>query len=234
FEVGDANDVLSEKLSDRFDAVVLFEGLEHLADPADALAQIEDQAKSGTRFVLSIPNSKTFDEENPFHVSDYSYKDAVRITSRFADAELLFQFVAEGSLLRASEVGDLAPQLVEGERGEVDYANNFVICINCDAAQVSAPRLQPTAAPAHTRSMRSLEVANAELRRANARLSRNAVGVADSAGAAVLAKVNRLTNELDALRAQLDQQDEKRAHDEWIADLHSQIEEHRKTIDEMA
>jgi hypothetical protein len=75
--------------------------------------------------------------------------------------------------------------------------------------------------------MRNLERANTELRRVNARLARERLGVADTAAGSLLAKVDRLASELEVLRAERSAEAEQRKHQEWIADLHRQIEFHR-------
>jgi 2-polyprenyl-3-methyl-5-hydroxy-6-metoxy-1,4-benzoquinol methylase len=239
FEAADAHDVLSRSLPDHFDAIVLFEGLEHLANPEKAIAALQRHAEAGLKLVVSIPNSKTFGEENPFHVVNYGYEDAVEVGSRFDHATILYQFVAEGSVIRSETPAELEVRFVEIERGELEYANHFVLCVNCGSKEsgLTSPRLQLTATPAHTRYMRNLELGNAELRRANARLGRERLGVADSAAASILARIERLTRELEELRVRIDEEEQaaeaKRAHDEWIENLHEQIEEHKRTIRDM-
>jgi len=239
FEAADAHEVLSRSFPDIFDAIVMLEGLEHLADPENAIASLQRHAEAGLKLVVSIPNSKTFGEENPFHVSNFGYEDAVEVGSRFDRATILYQFVAEGSVIRSQAPAELEVRFVEVERGELEYANHFVLCINCGSKEsgLTSPRAQLTATPAHTRYMRNLELANAELRRANARLGREMLGVADSAAASILARVDRLTKELEEARVRIDEEeraaDAKRAHDEWIENLHEQIENHKRTIQEI-
>jgi SAM-dependent methyltransferase len=239
FEAADAHDVLSRSLSETFDAIVMLEGLEHLADPEKAIASLQRHADAGLKLVVSIPNSKAFEEDNPFHVTDFGYEDAVEVGSKFDRVTILYQFVAEGSVIRSETPAELEVRFVEIERGELEYANHFVLCVNCGSKEsgLTSPRLQLTATPAHTRYMRNLELANAELRRANVRLGRRMLGVADSAAASILARVERLTTELEEARVRMHEEeraaDAKRAHDEWIENLHEQIEQQKRTIREM-
>src|SRR5215212_2582004 len=82
-----------------FDAIVCFEGLEHL-DRLDAATEIlVTLAEAGTAMLLSVPNSKTFHEDNPFHVTDFGYEEAVELFARFEGSVVLHQHVAEGSLI---------------------------------------------------------------------------------------------------------------------------------------
>jgi 2-polyprenyl-3-methyl-5-hydroxy-6-metoxy-1,4-benzoquinol methylase len=239
FEAADAHEVLTRPLHEDFDAIVLLEGLEHLDEADDALRLLRQHADQQMKLVISIPNSAAFGEENPFHVSDFGYEDAVEICARFEQATLVYQFVAEGSLIRSAELGELDAHLVEVERGEPEYANHFMVCVNFDPEQAdpTRTRMQLTAAPAHNRHMRNLELANVELRRVNARLARSRLGVADSAAASLLAKVERTTRELEGTRAQLEELLEaKRVEDEaeeWIQGLHAQIAQHQKVAQDM-
>jgi SAM-dependent methyltransferase len=235
FEVGDAHEVLKRPLSERFGAVVMLEGLEHLVDPESALASVKGHAEAGLRFVISIPNSKTFEEENPFHITDYGFEDAAEICSRFGSATLVYQFVAEGSLIRTAVSSELEASLVEVDRGELEYANHFVVCVNCglEDAGWASPRMKLIAAPAHTRYMRNLERANAELRHTNARLAREKLGVAESAAASLLARVERLETELEQARARAEEEERAVAHDDWIKHLHAEIDRHRRQVEAM-
>jgi 2-polyprenyl-3-methyl-5-hydroxy-6-metoxy-1,4-benzoquinol methylase len=235
FEVADAHEVLRRPLSESFGAIVLLEGLEHLADPKAALESLQRHAEAGLRLVISIPNSKAFEEENPFHITDYGFEDAVKICSGFGLATLVYQFVAEGSLIRTTEPSELDARLVEVERGELEYANHFIVCVNCglEDAGLASPRMKLTATAAHTRYMRNLELANADLRCTNARLARGMLGVADSAAASLLARVERLENELEETRVRVQQEQRALEHDEWIEHLHAEIDRHRRQVETM-
>lgn len=239
FEVADALDVLERPLVESFDAIVMLEGLEHLADAEKAVNALQRHADAGLKLVISIPNSRTFGEVNPFHVSNFGYEDAVEICSRFGRATTLYQFLAEGSVIGTAEPADLDARLVEEHRGELEYANHFLVCVNCGPDQTASlsARMQLAVAPTHNRYMLSLQRGNDELRRVNVRLGRSRLGVADSAGASLLAQVERLKKELEETQVRIDEEERateaKRAHDEWIENLHEQIEKHERTIEEM-
>jgi 2-polyprenyl-3-methyl-5-hydroxy-6-metoxy-1,4-benzoquinol methylase len=234
FEAADALEVLERPL-DVFDAIVMLEGLEHLSEPSRAIQGLERHAAAGLSLVVSIPNSKTFAEENPFHVSDFDYDVARQICSRFERGTLVYQFLAEGSLVRIVEDDGLEVRFVEPERGEREYANHFLLCVNCDPESIGAltARMQLAVTPTHMRYFHGLEQANLELRRANVRLARERLGVADSAAATLLAKVDRLETALRESRARIKELDRARAHDEWVQGLHDQIDQRQREIEAM-
>ncbi|MFZ1155412.1 MAG: methyltransferase domain-containing protein, partial [Solirubrobacteraceae bacterium] len=70
FEVADAIAVLGGDLSDRYDAIVCFEALEHLSDLESAVRGLREQAARGVQLIVSVPNSRAFEEDNEFHVTD--------------------------------------------------------------------------------------------------------------------------------------------------------------------
>jgi 2-polyprenyl-3-methyl-5-hydroxy-6-metoxy-1,4-benzoquinol methylase len=226
FEVADAHDVLTRELSDQFDVIVLLETLEHLANPDDAVGRLRDHADNGLKIVLSVPNAKALAEDNPYHLSSYGYEDAVRLRDELAEASLLFQFLAEGSVIRGTEVSNSVSRLVASERGEPEYANHFIICANFGEAKAIAQassRMHVEAAPVHNRYVSNLERANAELRLANAKLTRSLLGKADSAAASLVAELEATRGEVDRLRKDQKLADEARAHELWIQELHDQI-----------
>jgi SAM-dependent methyltransferase len=190
FEVADALDFLNRAVD--FEAIVCFEGLEHLPDPEAVLDVMARHASSGKRLLLSVPNSRGFGEENQFHVTDYGYEEALAAFARFDEHELLYQFIAEGSLMRGGEPADVEGEFLLLEHGEREYANHFIACVNFQeelAEHGDQARMHLNVAPVHNRHMRSLEGANKELWRENARLGRSRLGHADSAGAAILGRL---------------------------------------------
>src|ERR1039458_4366212 len=109
FELAEAVDYLRDRISERFDVVVCFEGLEHLHDPERAFALLREFAQRGGRVVASVPNSKMFGEQNPFHVTEFGYDEALAAFEPFPATVMLPQYLAEGSLIcppgaRATEV----------------------------------------------------------------------------------------------------------------------------------
>jgi SAM-dependent methyltransferase len=233
FIAADALEYLDQTLKDRFDAIVMFEGLEHLAAPEPALERFLAHAQEGIRLLISVPNSRTFTEDNPYHVADYGFDEFIEAFKRFPDIVPLYQFVAEGSLIFGGERGGD----VRVEDGELDppYANNFIASVGFEAKRISSAsgRLAFTAAPAHNQYMRALERANAELRRANARLSRKLIGTADSAAATLIAKLARAENELVELREQLAEREQEHELHAWIDHLHEEIAVRAREIEAM-
>jgi SAM-dependent methyltransferase len=190
FEVADVQEFLSRDLAPSFDAVVMLETLEHLPDLDGTWRSLARQAEAGLRLVISVPNSRTFEEENEFHVTDFGYEEAVELFSELDDVVLAYQFTAEGSLLGIDPGVETTEKVVLADRAEVPYANHFLACVNFggpDAVSAAlSARLQLNAAPVHTRYHRHLERANRELQSTNARLGRELLGQANAAAARVV------------------------------------------------
>lgn len=190
FIAADAVAYLGEGERGRFEVIVCFEGLEHLQRLEEALALLREHAEGGSRLVLSVPNSKLLDEENPFHHTDFGYEEAVEAFSGFPGAVILPQFLAEGSLISPPGAGEEQASLVLEDREEPGYANHFIVCSGFAEGELAAAhdgRLQIEAAPAYNRHVKALERAYAELRRANARLARQRLGKSGSAAASFIA-----------------------------------------------
>ena len=83
----------------------------------------------------------------------------------------------------------------------------------------------------------ALERANEELRRENARLAREKLGTADAAAASLLGRLQRTQSELKEAQRQLRRFERhveaERAREEWIAELHAQIEHLRGVVASM-
>jgi SAM-dependent methyltransferase len=198
FVPADATEFLMAAGTGDFDAIVCFEGLEHFPDPAPALDALERFARAGVKLVFSVPNSKAFHERNEFHVTDFGYEAAMEAFNRFDDRVVLYQFLAEGSLIRPDDPSaDLAARVELSEHGEKEYANHFICCVNCSVESATDGRMQLNAAPAHNRYLLNLERSIREMWQTNARLSRSRLGVDDSAGAAVLSRFSDLQLQLE-------------------------------------
>jgi SAM-dependent methyltransferase len=218
FVVADAHEFLRRNLGEEFDAIVLFEVLEHLEDPDEALASLRQLAAGGLRMIISIPNSKAFGEENPYHQTDYGFEEAMQVFRQFGECTVLFQFLAEGSLIRRREATEAGGKLVATERGEPESANHFIACVNFSTELERLPdwaRMHLEAAPLHNRHVRNLERANHELRSANVRLARSPLGKADSAAATLLGQRRRDSYDSADLT-------ERQVHLRRIEELHEQ------------
>jgi hypothetical protein len=180
---------------------VLLEGLEHLGDPAAALERLRRHAAAGLTLVVSLPNSRTFGENNPHHVSEFDAESARAAFARLPNARLLYQFHAEGSLICVEDSDELDGRVTLSERADREHCNHFLAVVNADAALSSLPasaRMQLAVAPSFNRYMVDLERENKALWRTNQRLARDTGAIADSAAATAL------TQEPDELPAHLE------------------------------
>lgn len=193
FEAADAVAFLRSGLEGDHDAVVCLEGVEHFTDLAGAVDALSALADDGMKLVISVPNSRTFAEENEFHVTDFGYDEATTLADRLG-ATVLYQFNAEGSLIRGGQPGALEGERLLDQHGEPEYANHFILCSNLgDRIESEWPpaRMQLAAAPGYNRHMLALERANRELWRENVRLGRKQLGTYDAAAAATALKLDR-------------------------------------------
>jgi SAM-dependent methyltransferase len=194
FEAADAVEYLTRGPRDEWDAVVCLEGLEHFPEPRRAVDALSELARDGKRLVISLPNSRTFAEENEFHVTDFGFDEAVDLFAELGATTVLYQFLAEGSLIRGDEPGVLDAEELLEEHGDPEYANHFIVCVNLGDALASgfpAARMQLTVAAVYNRHMLGMERANRELWRENARLARGLMGKSDAAAATALLRVQR-------------------------------------------
>ena len=232
FEAADAVEYLGRGLADEHDAIVCFEGLEHLPDLEAAVEALAACARDGMKLVVSVPNSRTFAEENEFHVTDFDYDKAMKLAERLGNAAVLYQFLAEGSLVRGGEAGHLDAERTLEEHGEPEYANHFILCVNLEkelGSAFPAARMQLAAAPAYNRHMLNMERANQELWRENARMARKQLGNSDSAAATTIFRVQR------ELRARTEEAEERsRALEAEVAHLRRVLETPRHAAVERA
>jgi len=235
FEQGDATEFLRGTLDD-LDAIVLFETLEHLDNTEQALEALRSAARSGLRIIISIPNSKAFDESNAYHHTEFGFDEAMRAFESFDDVVVLDQFHAEASLIQLRGTAATDVRAVLRRQGEPEYANHFIGCVNLrdrlGSSHLSA-RVDIALSAYQSRYMLGLERANAELRRANVQLARKRIGMNDSAAATILSRVEALQAELEETREQLRVCVETRISEEQIRSLHEHIAEQQETISYM-
>ena len=202
FEAADALEFLSRDLAGSYDAIVCFEGLEHFPDPEGALDQMARHGAAGMRLVVSVPNSKGFEEDNEFHLTDYGYEEALAAFGRFDELTVLYQFLAEGSLIRGEEASERDAEFVLREHGDPEWANHFIACVNLDerlAELGDSAHMRLAVAPLYNRWMRTLERANRELWRENGRIARQRIGVGDSAAVTVAGRIRQLEEQVQRL-----------------------------------
>ncbi len=208
FEEGDALTRLRATGGEDVEAVVMFEALEHVPDPERVLQQLRRLRAAGVRLVVSVPNSQAFRERNEFHITDYGWTEARRAFANIDGAVLLYQYLAEGSLVVSEEAGcALDGEVAALDQAEPEYANTFICAAGFEPGAVTAAsaRLNLVARPSHNRYMLDLERANTEVFRANRQLARGLMGKHDAAAATLnsryeteIAYRDRLVADLDA------------------------------------
>lgn len=210
FEARDALAFLrAEDIPGRFDAIVCFEGLEHVPDIDAVLREMRRHAEAGVRIVASIPNSKALEENNEFHLSNFGWEEARAAWEEFEDPVMLFQHLAEGSVVLAEEAAELDARMVHVDHGEPEFANHFIVAVGFDPDTVEVAhraRMHLVVAPVYNRYMKSLERANVELRRRNAQLARGLIGRADSGAASFVSRLEQRVRELEQRERELEVQ----------------------------
>lgn len=192
FEAADALEVLERPLAERFDAIVMFEGLEHVPEVDRAIDLLAKQRERGVALIVSLPNSKAYEEDNPYHVSDFDFEGATDAFGRVGMDTLLYQYLAEGSLIRPRDDAPLSGSSQLAERGEPEHCNNLIgIAGVGEPDRLAETRMHLTVAPASNTYMLELERANRRLWRENRRLARERLGVADSAAASALERLRQ-------------------------------------------
>jgi 2-polyprenyl-3-methyl-5-hydroxy-6-metoxy-1,4-benzoquinol methylase len=214
FELADAVAFLRKEIESRFDTVVCFEGLEHLQDLDDALALLREHAERGVRVLASVPNGRLFREQNPFHVTEFGYDEAVRAFEPFPATLMVPQFLAEGSLISPSGATETDVTVSVDDRDEPEYANHFIFCVGFseqDVGRAHHGRLQLNAAPVFNRWAEDLKQGAWALRRENARLARARLGKGGSAAASALARLADREAQVVALERRCREAEERAA-----------------------
>lgn len=200
FETADALQYLARaRVARDFDSIVCFEGLEHLDRLEEVVGTLRALAHNGMRLVVTVPNSRTLGEDNPFHVTNFDLEFARNVFSGFPETAFLFQHLTEGSLIRSNPAQIFDSRMVLEDRGEIEYANHFIVCVNLAADAVQSTRTILVAAPMHNRYLRNLELANAELWHTNAQLARTRLGAFDAAAALQTSRIEEAESRLQEI-----------------------------------
>jgi len=200
FELADAMTVLRRDLASEFEAIVCFEGLEHLPDAEGALRELRRHAAAGVAVVCSVPNSRGMGEENEFHLTDFGYAEAGAAFSGFPGAVVVHQFLAEGSVIVVDRGTELEARLHGVERAEPEHANHFILVSGIAdevLGEAHRGRMLLAMAPNYNRYMQDLERANAQLRRRNNELARGLLGKGGSAAPSYIRKAEARIAELE-------------------------------------
>ena len=67
--------------------------------PTRVLDELARLGGGGARLIVSLPNSRGFEEENEFHVTDYGYEEMRAAAERLGGALVVEQHLAEASVL---------------------------------------------------------------------------------------------------------------------------------------
>jgi SAM-dependent methyltransferase len=210
FEAADARAYLEGELAEHFDAIVCFEGLEHLEALPEVVRVLRGHRERGVAIVASVPNSRAFAERNQFHVTDFGYEQARELLDDLGGGVMLYQHLTEGSMITTGSVRELPSRQAHRERAERDYANHFVLIVNVDEtrrARAESVLRMIVEAPVHNRYMRGLEVANVSLQHQNASLGRKLLHegaiVRAKTGSAAPSLVASLDARVEELEAQV-------------------------------
>jgi len=190
----DAVEMLDSQLAERFDAVVMTDGFERLPDPNAVADRLSRHAGAGMAVVLAVPNTKALGPEGGANVR-FGHEEAMALIARLGQPTVLHQFLAEGSLIRASAGEGLEGEFVLPEHGEVEWAAFYIACVNLDARLAElgdGAYMQLAVAPQYNRRLAELERANRELWRENARLARDRLGTSSSTVVAADARARQL------------------------------------------
>ena len=194
YEQGDALEYLRGLGTDDFEAVVCFEGIEHVPDPQALATELARLAEGGVRLVLSVPNSRGFEEHNRYHLTDFGWEETQALIARFAEPIVLQQRLLEGSLIvPTGERPPEAPARLFGEpdRDDAAWAGHWLVLVGADpaAARTASARLAYAAAAHQSGYVRDLEQENQSLWRENNRLARGWLGVNDAAAGSVVRRL---------------------------------------------
>ena len=208
-----------------FDALVAYELLDRLSNAETAVHELRRHAEAGLPVLTSIT---TGDSDAPIRIA--------RVKEWFDGApnvRFLHQYEAEGSVIESGGQATGGSDVTVHHRGEPDYATSLIVAMNIDPEVLAAGNtavLPLRLEPLQRRYMRSLELANRELRQANARLGREHLGVADSAAASLLRRA-QTSDSSEAIPAEGTRA--KAELDAWVASLELEIERHRELVRDM-
>ena len=85
-----------------------------------ALELLAAHAAAGVKLILSVPNSRAFDEVEKFHVTNFGFDEAMAAFDSLRGREVLYQYIAEGSLIQGEDPDGLEAELVLREHAEPD------------------------------------------------------------------------------------------------------------------
>jgi SAM-dependent methyltransferase len=178
FRTGDAVATLTDPaLMAEVDVVLCFEGVEHIAEKDELLDALVRTAGSGKTVIFSVPNSRRYEEDNAFHVSNFDREAVDRWASRFATPAVVWeQWHAQGSLI-GPEPGAARPSPllapVPTDARPAGWATHYIVLVNAERAAEREATASSSwvVEPVNARWLEGLRRANRELWRSNARLA---------------------------------------------------------------
>src|SRR4029079_653565 len=98
----------------RFDLIVCFEAIEHVADPARALDELTRVLSDDGTLIISSPNRGVYPPGNPFHLHEYTAAELEsELQSRFEHVRMYRQLPHLATLIVGDD--DLATEDPESE-----------------------------------------------------------------------------------------------------------------------
>lgn len=187
------------------DAAVALDGLREPDRRESVLAEAERLARDGVRVLLALEQ----DPASSGRPRETAGRAARALAERFAGGVLLHQFLADGALISGGEsAAEQTPALhiLDGEVSEEDAAA-VIIAVGFEPEELSrgVAHVRVTAAPVLRSYVRSLEIAHAELLRANRELMRERIGRGGSAAVSLL-NAQRELGEMKAIARQHEEQ----------------------------
>lgn len=211
FEIADPLAFLETVPEGRFDVVVCFDvGLA----PAER-SRLLELAPGRPSLALALRNRHGgAPADGAGARAAVTLEQARELVAPLGGAEIVPQFLAEGSLISPAGASGEEVRLVSDERTEPEYADHFIVLSGFDPQELSGAhdgRLQLSASPAPNRLVRHLGEELRTLRAENARLGRRYLGKGGSAAAAALQRLERHDAEVAALRDRLREAEQRAA-----------------------
>jgi 2-polyprenyl-3-methyl-5-hydroxy-6-metoxy-1,4-benzoquinol methylase len=119
FTLADAENLPAE-WNGKFDLIVSFETIEHLANCEEYFKNLKQSLKPGGILLVSTPNIKVFGQTNPFHLHEYAPEELEKaLKGRFNQVVMLKQRNALASYI---EIEGQEPKMISVEaKGEAEY-----------------------------------------------------------------------------------------------------------------
>lgn len=120
--------------SERFDVVVCFEVIEHVASPEQLLEQICDVLKPNGVLIVSTPNRVFYTEErneiNPFHTREFDFAEFSHLLGRYFErVEIAFQNHVSSIFVGSDSASNDLWGRVERGQDPLSAVSNFFVAV---------------------------------------------------------------------------------------------------------